>query len=305
MSALLLATSAWGSLFLVGKAALRHVDPVWLTLMRYTLATLGFAALLALQGRPITASLRQHGRPLAALGFVGYGLFSVLVLEGLAHSVPSHGAVVMATMPITTQLVRWLLDGQRPQRSSIAGALLALTGVVMVSGIVNGHARGASTLPGDLTAWVGTLGWITYTRYSVRFPSLGPLEYGALTAIASWPLLVLLAALSTLLGFSPMPSLEALQITGPAMLYMAAVPTVLAVLAYNFGVRTLGVVSGTAFLNMVPISALAMSVVLGHVPQAHELAGTALVVAALLVHVGGQRPAKPAAAVGRTALARG
>jgi hypothetical protein len=41
------------------------------------------------------------------------------------------------------------------------------------------------------------------------------------------------------------------------------------------------------------------------VPQAHELAGTALVVAALLVHVGGQRPAKPAAAAGRTALARG
>jgi drug/metabolite transporter (DMT)-like permease len=306
IAALLFATSAWGSLFVVGKAALRHVDPVWLTLLRYTIATLGFAALLAARRQPIIAMLRAHGRRLALLGFAGYGLFSVLVLEGLAHSVPSHGAVVMATMPITTQLLRWLLDGQRPQRSSLFGALLALTGVVMVSGIARGGAAGASTLPGDLTAWLGTLGWITYTRHSARFPALDPLEYGGLTAIASWPLLLLLALLSAPLHLSTLPSPEALRATWAALLYMAAVPTVLAVLAYNFGVRTLGVVSGTAFLNMVPISALTMSVALGHAPQAHELAGAALVIAALLLHVGGQRPVRtaPCAAAGlRTAEA--
>ena len=32
IAGLLMATSAWGSLFLVGKPLLRHIDPLWFTL---------------------------------------------------------------------------------------------------------------------------------------------------------------------------------------------------------------------------------------------------------------------------------
>ena len=63
-----------------------------------------------------------------------------------------------------------------------------------------------------------------------------------------------------------------------------------------------GVVGGTAFLNMVPISALAMSIALGHAPHIHELAGAALVIAALLLHVGGQRPVRTAPCASAAAL---
>ena len=69
----------------------------------------------------------------------------------------------------------------------------------------------------------------------------------------------------------------------------AAVPSVIAVLAYNFGVRTLGVVTGTAFLNLGPVSAVLMSAALGKVPQPHEVAGLVLVVGALLIHTMAQR----------------
>jgi drug/metabolite transporter (DMT)-like permease len=54
--------------------------------------------------------------------------------------------------------------------------------------------------------------------------------------------------------------------------------------AFNFGVRTLGVVTGTAFLNVVPVSAMLMSAALGAPPAAHELLGVAMVVSALLIH---------------------
>jgi drug/metabolite transporter (DMT)-like permease len=43
VGALLFATTAWGSLFYVGKAMLSSVDPIWFTVLRYPLAT---AALL-------------------------------------------------------------------------------------------------------------------------------------------------------------------------------------------------------------------------------------------------------------------
>lgn len=283
---LLFATSTWGSLFVVGKPVLAHVHPLWYTLLRYTIAALAFAMLLfARGGATAWQPLRVHGARLALLGTVGYGVFSVLVLVGLSHSLPSHGAVVMATMPITTQLVRWAVDGIRPTRAVLFGTALALGGVLMVSGALFADAdAGPSTLAGDLTALVGTLGWNAYTRGAARLPALDPLRYSALTALASWPLLAAATLVAAAFDFVPTPDAAALAPTWLAIVYTGLVPTVLAVIAYNAGVRTLGIVGGTAFLNFVPVSAMLIGAALGRPPLAHELIGVAMVVAALLLH---------------------
>lgn len=301
MAALLLATTAWGSLFLVGKPLLAHIEPLWFTLVRYTLASAGFALLLMLRGALPWALLRRHALSLAAYGFVGYGVFGAMVLIGLAHSLPSHGAVIMATMPITTQLVRWLLDGVRPTRAVLASTALALAGVVVVSGLLQGGAHaGRSTAAGDAITLLGTLGWIAYTRGSARLPALDVLQYSALTAIACWPLLLVATLAAAALGMAAPPALADVAGAWHALLYIGAVPSVLAILAFNLGVRTLGVVTGTAFLNFVPVSAVLMSSALGAPPAFHELVGVAMVVGALLIHTLWQRPA-PAP---RTTVAR-
>jgi len=297
IAALLLATSAWGSLFFVGKPVLGHINPVWFTFIRYTLASLGFAALLLARGRFPWAQLRAHAPRLAALGLVGYGVFGVLVLVGLLHSVPSHGAVIMATMPITTQLVRWAADGLKPGRAALLGTALALLGVAMVSGVFLAPEAGAtSTLAGDATALLGTLGWIVYTRGSASLPGLDVLEYSGLTALASWPLLLLGALAGAVTGWAPLPAAADIGVSWHALLYIGAIPSVLAVLAYNFGIRTLGVVTGTAFLNFVPVSALLMGTALGTRPAAHELLGVAMVISALLIHTLAQQRATRGAA---------
>src|SRR4030095_13803834 len=128
MAALLLATAAWGGMFLVSKGALRHVDPVWVTLIRYSLSGLLFGALLLPRGIAPWRKLRTHAGPLAVRGLAGFGVFSVMLLIGLAHSVPSHGAIIMATTPMTTQLARWVLDGIRPARATLLTGLVALAG---------------------------------------------------------------------------------------------------------------------------------------------------------------------------------
>jgi len=285
IAGLLFATTTWGSLFIVGKPVLAHVHPLWYTLTRYSIAALAFALLLLGRGARPWRLLRAHAPRLALLGGLGYGVFSVLVLTGLAHSLPSHGAVVMATMPITTQLVRWAVDGVRPTRVVLIGTVLALLGVLTVSGVLWSDADAtASTLAGDLTALLGTLGWIAYTRGAARLAELDVLEYSALTTVAAWPLLLLAAVAGSLIGWAPLPGAVDLSTTWQAIVYTGLVPTVLAVLAYNAGVRTLGLVTGTAFLNFVPVSAVLIGAALGHRPAAHELAGIAMVVAALLLH---------------------
>jgi drug/metabolite transporter (DMT)-like permease len=287
---LLVATSAWGSLFLVSKGVLSYVNPVWFTFIRYTLATAVFVVLVTWRDGSAWRKLREHALHLAWRGFAGYGLFSVLVLIGLAHSVPSHGAVIMATMPITTQLLRWALDDIKPTRTVLLSTSLALLGVMAVSGTLTEHNAGNhSAAAGDLLTLVGTLGWIAYTRGAAKLASLSALEYSALTALAAWPLLLLVALAGAATSWAAAPTTADLAVSWHALLYTAAVPSVVAVLAYNFGVKTLGVITGTAFLNFVPVSATVMSVALGKMPQPHEIAGLLLVVSALLFHTTAQK----------------
>jgi drug/metabolite transporter (DMT)-like permease len=285
IAALLFATAGWGGMFLVSKGVLHQVDPTWFTLIRYTLSGIFFVALLLPRGAAPWYKLRANAAGLALRGVAGFGVFSVMLLAGLAHSVPSHGAVVIATTPITTQLLRWALDGVRPTRASILTALLALAGVAIVAGVLShGAHSGVSTLHGDALTLIGTLGWVAYTRGATRFAELDVIEYTALTVLASWPLLLLGAVLATAFGWASVPSADDVLVSWHALLYVGLVSSALAILAFNFGVRSLGAVTATAFLNFVPVSALLMSVALGKPPSLTELVGTAMVIAALLIH---------------------
>jgi len=298
IAALLLATSGWGSLFLVSKGVLHHVEPVWFTLIRYTVSALLFALLIVPRGAAPWRKLGLHAGPLALRGAAGFGVFSVMLLVGLAHSVPSHGAVIIATTPMTTQLVRWALDGVRPSRTALLTTALALLGVAVVSGLLfGGGATGASTLFGDAIAFVGTLGWVWYTRGMARFPELDVIEYTALTVLAAWPVLLAAAVGATLLGWSAAPTLHGLRLSWQALLFVGVMPSAVSVLAFNYGVRALGAVTGTAFLNFVPVSALLMSAALGRLPTLNEAVGMAMVIAALLIHTASSRKASAPAAV--------
>jgi drug/metabolite transporter (DMT)-like permease len=308
IAALLLATSAWGGMFLVSKGVLHHVDPVWFTLIRYSLSAILFAALLVPRGAAPWRKLRADAVPLALRGVAGFGVFSVLLLTGLAHSVPSHGAIIMATTPMTTQLLRWLLDGIRPARSTLLTSVLALAGVVIVSGVLSSHGgqAGASTAYGDAVAFAGTLGWVWYTRGASQFASkLDVVEYTALTVLASWPLLLLGAVAATALGLASVPSEAGLLLSWHALVYVGLVSSAIAVLAFNYGVRTMGAVTGTAFLNFVPVSALLMSVALGKLPSGNELLGMAMVMGALLIHTASSRVGAAAPVRGTAPVRRG
>jgi len=295
--ALLLATTGWGGMFLVSKGVLHHVDPFWFTVLRYSLSGLFFVALLLPRGLAPWRKLRRYALPLAGRGLAGFGIFSVMLLTGLAHSVPSHGAIIMATVPMTTQLLRWVLDGARPARSALLTAALALAGVVIVSGVLMpGSGDAPSTALGDAIAFVGTLGWIVYTRGAARFAELDVIDYSALTVIASWPLLLLGAVAATALGLADLPSVQGLSLSWHALLYVGLVSSALAVLAFNYGVRAVGTVTSTAFLNFVPVSALLMSIALGKPPTANELLGMAMVVGGLLIHTAMSRSAASRAA---------
>lgn len=279
---LLLATSAWGTLFFVGRHVLHDVDPLWFTAIRYALAAVLLLAFHPVAGRTPLSRLPALAARLASYGLAGYGAFSVLVFIGLTLSVPSHAAVVMATMPVSTVLLRWWSEGIRPPRRALLACAIAIAGVTLVSGPWRSGVA-ASAVAGDLLAFLGTFGWIVYTRGAARFPELSPFDYTAFTAFVTAPVLLLVATIASLSGAVQWPGVDKIAMHAGAFSYVAALPTVIAAVAFNRGVRTLGPATGTLFINAVPLSAMAIATALGQPPAAQELAGAVLVAAALVL----------------------
>ena len=287
---LVLSTAAWGGLFFVGKASLTSLDPFWFTLVRYTGAAALLMVLLRMAAPIRWEQLRLHWVKLMRYGVLGFAMFGILVFVGLDHSLPSHGAVVMATMPVTAMMLRWAIERQRLQWWAWAVLALSLGGVLLVSGVATHPAGGISTIGGDLTALAGTFGWVLYTRGQATMPQLSVLEFTSFTALLAVPAIVAIALAATAAGWSHLPQPADLARVAPAMLYVIAIATVFAALAFNKGVRQLGATQGIVFINLVPVSALAIGALRGAMPGSAELAGGVLVVSALLIQAAMTHP---------------
>ena len=278
---LLFATASWGSLFHVGKAVVERMDPWWFTLVRY----IGAAAVLSLAlglGKGLRwRMLVTNARALAFYGTAGFGFFSIVVFTGLQMTAASHGAVVMATMPVTTLLARALVDRKAPPAWALGIAAFALSGVVVISGALTGSSAGASW-HGDALVLLGTLGWVTYTLGGSRVPGVTAAEYTAFTVLLALPAMAAAALLATLAGIAHLPSADTLQHAALPLAYLVLVPTVAAALAFNRGIREMGAANGIVFINVVPVSAMLIGLARGMHPGVTELAGAALVMAALL-----------------------
>lgn len=282
--ALTIAPIFWGGLFFAGKSALKELDPFWFTFIRYLFASLLLTLSLVFRGRTKWGILGAKYTSLMLFGLLGYGMFGIMVFLGLRMSFPSHEAVIMATMPITTLFIRAVFEKNPPPWWAWSVAVVALVGVGLVSGFST-DAEGISiwSILGDCTALIGTFGWIMYTRGQSKFLDLSVIEYTGFTALAALPGLAVIASLATVLGFARLPTLSGIIIASPAIGYIVIFGTVSAGLAYNYGVRTLGAPMGIVFINLVPISALVIGMAVGSAPSAGEILGTLVVMAALLI----------------------
>lgn len=278
----LFATTSWGSLFHAGKSIIAHVDSWWFSLFRNTGATLLIVGILAATGALRWRLLRPNLGRIAFHGIGGYGVYGIVVFIGMRWTVPSHAALIMATMPISTIVARSIGERRLPPSWTWAVAALALTGVAIVSGVAQSGGAGASW-QGDAIVFLGSLGWVVYTLGPAALPQLDSREYTAFTLLVTLPVVYAAVAIADALGFTQAPAAADWVAVMPQLLYVVLVPTVGAALTYNRGVRELGPVNAMLFINVVPISALAISIARGQHPGAAELAGSALVIAAIVV----------------------
>lgn len=282
---LLITTLSWGGMFPVAKNALALLDPYYMTFIRYGLAALLFASLLAVREGKSAFALKGQALTLFFLGTLGFAGFNLLVFAALVHTQPEHGAVVMATMPMITVLMSWLLRGIRPQLFTLITVVLAFAGVFLV--ITGGHparAFGGGAASWDLLFLAGAFCWVCYTMGAQRFPDWSPLRYTAITCAFGTLAIGAVTLLLTANNHITAPTLDTVVSLRWTIAYLVIPGALVAVLSWNLGIRMLGAVNGILFINFVPITAFAIGVALGHPISATEVVGALLVIAALIAN---------------------
>jgi len=297
----LTAALAWGAMFPIVGPALDRIDAFHITSLRYLIAASVFLALLAaVEGR---GALRTEGRTreLWLLGTVGFAGFNLLTYVALDHIRPQDAALIVATAPVITVLVVWALGSGRPRGAQLALTALAFVGVAVVISHGDPGQLGGSNGLWELLVLGGVLGWTAYTLAAARrFPAFSPLRYTAITAALGTVSLVGITAIVVLVGAVGSPSAGDYAAEWWRLLYVAFPAAVVAVLAWNDGVKRIGPANGSLFINLVPVVTFAIAIAQGYRPGGAEIGGAAVTVAALVgANLVARRPqasARPASA---------
>jgi drug/metabolite transporter (DMT)-like permease len=278
----------FGASFPAYKAASDGFGIGTVAAVRFLLAT---ALLAAVDGLPqVEPRLRLR---LLLIGAGGLGAQALTMTAGIDAGTSTLGALVLGLEPIGVALVAALLIGERPAPATLAGLALGLAGVAVVSGVV---ASGVSGLQ------LGALGWLLatvvgFSLYTVAVRAASaharPLAVAVVTSVGA-TLVSLPFALADLVRGTALHDPSAADVAG--LLYLGLGTGI----AYLLFARVLGRLPADRFavaMYAVPIlGVLASWLALGERPQARDVVGGAMILAAVWVteHRRGAPDAAPA-----------
>ncbi|MGE0848988.1 MAG: DMT family transporter [Hyphomicrobiaceae bacterium] len=268
---LTLAAIFWAGNTVAGRLAVGEISPFMLTFLRWLLV---LAALWPVYGREVRKHWPQI-KPqlgsivvLAALGMTG---FNALYYVAAHYTSAINIGILQGSMPIFVLTGAYLAHGTRASLVQQAGVLITALGVVVVA--TRGaplQILGVDLNWGDLAMLAACALYAAYTVGLRDRPSMPGTAFFTLlaliSAITSVPLVI---AEGLAMGFK-LPTPTGLLITA----WVAIFPSCLSQIFYLRGVDLIGPGRAGVYINLVPVFAAAMAVVLINEPFApfHGLA---------------------------------
>lgn len=278
---LVVMAACWGGAFVAGRIAATEVPPAMAALLRFVVASAALLVVAFALERGLPRLTVRQGIAVVLMGVTGVVIFNLCFMYGLARAPASRGALIMALNPALTLLGAIVFLGEAVTRDKVLGIVIALAGVV----VVLGHGNPANLLrgsvgPGDLLLFGCPLSWAAYSLIGKH--ALPGLSAVAVTTYAALVGTVLLAVVTVAVGDLAWPSASWQAWT--AIGFVGLFGTALAFLLFYRGVRAIGPARTSVFINLVPVVAVLLGVLLlGETPEASMLAGGVLVVAGVLL----------------------
>ncbi len=246
----------WGSSFVAMKYAIGNLDPMLVVCARMVIASICFLPFLRTFLRLRLS--RKQVLLLAALGLCEPCLYFLFEAAALNLTSASQASLITTMLPLLVAVAAALFLGERVTRRILVGLFLAAVGAVWLSLAASVSEHAPHPVLGNFLEF---LAMITATGYIILLKKLSadlpPLFLTAAQSVigAVFFLLILLITDIHMPKIIPMPTLL-------SVLYLGTFVSVGAYGLYNFGVSRVPANQAAAFINLIPLWAVVLGVLL-------------------------------------------
>ena len=287
---MILVVFSWGMAWAVGRILALGLPPMTGAWLRYVLTMVFFYlwfAIRSFKGIDVNwlPSGRQTWRTLALIAITGVLGYQLFFMNGMRYTAAGDASLIITFNPIFTVLLAAPMLGQQITRKMFLGLFCGFIGVAVVTGwSPNTDIPFEDRILGDLMILLAALCWAMTTNNTKRMMERRNGEQEATTLeIVVWysligtVLLTPLAAWETYQYGIPKPTSEDWY----AIIYLAAISTVLAYYWFAIGVEKLGATAAASYIFMMPVFG-----VLGGVLLLDENVGWSLLLGFVLIVMG-------------------
>jgi drug/metabolite transporter (DMT)-like permease len=274
----LFAVVIWGGTFVATKIALTEVSPATIVWIRFGIGVLILGAAVLLR-RQFALPTWKDLAYLALLGFLGVTFHQWLQATGLQTARATTTAWIVATIPVFTALLGWLVLKEKMGWLRVTGIVIAALGVLLIvsDGDVRSLANGKVGTFGDVLILISALNWAVYTilsrRELARHPAARMMFY---VMACGW-----LFACIWIFGFGPgLSELPRLKLDGwAAILVLGVFGSGLAYIAWYDALREIPASQLGVFINIEPlVTMLIAAPMIGEPITAISLVGGAIII---------------------------
>ena len=287
---MILVVFSWGMAWAVGRILALGLPPMTGAWLRYVLTMALFYLWFlgrALKGNEVNwlPTGRQTWRTLTLIAITGVLGYQIFFMNGMRLTAAGDASLIITFNPIFTVLLAAPMLGQQISRKMFVGLFCGFIGVAVVTGwSPNTDIPFEDRILGDLMILLASLNWAMTTNNTKRMMEQRNGEQKATTLeIVVWysligtVLLTPLAAWETWQHGIPEPTLTDWY----AIIYLAAISTVLAYYWFAIGVEKLGATAASSYIFLMPVFG-----VLGGVILLDENIGWTLLLGFILIVIG-------------------
>ncbi|MBS1704993.1 MAG: DMT family transporter [Armatimonadetes bacterium] len=146
----------WSYNYIALKFVYTQISPPAVALVRWIVTVAFFYIVAKAAKQDLTYPPGERSRYLLG-GFLAFGLYMVLFLWGMNLTSPTEAAILLTTSPIWVQIFMALAKVENLRRETVAGAVIAFIGSVLV--ISGSGAADRGSLIGNVMVGVSAMVW--------------------------------------------------------------------------------------------------------------------------------------------------
>jgi len=283
VSYLLLSLSAllWSGNFVISRAVAATIPPVGLLFWRWMVALVLLLPIVLPRLKRQWPLIRNNLKLFPLFGLFGVTLFNLLIYSAMHTTTAINAALVNSAIPILIILFSRIFYGKGISSRQWIGIFLSLGGVLLI--ILRGNPATIVNLTftvGDLLVLGAAASWALYSVALRYYPEgLDPLVF--LFCIAFCGLLFILPLY---LGEIASGKLVPMSVASLATIsYVGVFASVVAFIAWNSGIRSVGAQVGGQFIHLMPVFSTILAVLfLKERLQGYHLLGILLIIIGIL-----------------------